>query len=267
MLALALKAPPPGPVDMSPIVPDALASKPRRDIEDLLLRCGNRRLRVGDWFAIDGEADGDILIRGGSPSMLRIGAGMTTGSVTVEGDVGMYAGALMQGGALDIHGNAGAFAACAMRGGLLRVRGSAGDFVGGPLPGSRRGMEGGSVIVDGGAGDRVGDRMRRGIVMIGGDVGDYCGARMLAGTIVVRGSVGQGIGDGMQRGTLLLARATSLPWTFTDCGVHDLTFLRVLGAHLAADDGSARFAPTGIVHRFVGDRSYGGRGEILIEQR
>jgi len=251
---------------MSPIVPDALVGKRVADVESLLLRCGDRLLRVGESFGVDGEVDGDIVIRGGLPSMLRVGAGMSAGSVTVEGDVGMYAGEQMQGGSLDIDGDAGAFAACALRGGLLRIRGDAGGFLGGPLPGSRRGMEGGSVIVDGRAGDRTGDRMRRGIVMIGGDAGDYCGARMLAGTIVVRGVVGQGIGAGMQRGTLLLARPPSLPGTFSDCGVHDLTFLRVLRAHLAAGDATARFATPGLVHRFVGDRAYGGVGEILIEQ-
>ncbi len=267
MLTLTLKAPLPGPLDMSSITPDALAGKPGAHIAALTLRIGTRVVRLDDWFDVEGEADDEIRLRSASPRMLRVGAGMSSGSLRVEGSVGMYAGAEMRGGTLDIDGDAGAFAACAMHGGVLRIRGNAGEFVGGPLPGARRGMDGGTVVVEGCAGDRTGDRMRRGMIVAVGDVGDYCGARMLAGTIIVRGTVGIGAGAGMQRGTLLLTRAPALAGTFSDCGVHALPFLRLLNNALVADThASVRFRLRETVHRFVGDRAYAGHGEILIEQ-
>ena len=267
MLTLTLKVPLPAPVDMAPITADALVGKPSAQIAALTFRIGNRVVRVDEWFDVDGEADGEMLLRGASLRMLRVGAGMSSGSLRVEGPVGMYAGAEMRGGTLDIDGDAGAFAACAMHGGVLRIRGDAGAFVGGPLPGARRGMDGGLVVVEGRAGDRTGDRMRRGMIVVSGDVGDYCGARMLAGTIIVRGRVGFGVGAGMQRGTLLLTRAPALAGTFSDCGVHALPFLRLLDNALAKDtQASLPFRLRETVHRFVGDRAYAGHGEILIEQ-
>lgn len=267
MLTLTLKAPLPAPMDMSPVTPDALAGKTRAQIAALTLQMGNRGVRVDEWFDVEGESDGEILLRGASPRTLRVGAAMSGGRLRVDGSVGMYAGAEMRGGMLDIDGDAGAFAACAMHGGVLRIRGDAGEFVGGPLPGARRGMDGGMVVVERRAGDRVGDRMRRGIIVVGGDAGDYCGARMLAGTIIVRGTFGIGIGAGMQRGTLVVTRAPVLPGTFSDCGVHALAFLRLLNNALVNETpATLRFSLQETVHRFVGDRAYAGLGEILVEQ-
>jgi formylmethanofuran dehydrogenase subunit C len=267
LLTMRLKALPPAPLDMSPLTPDRLAGKHRRDIEALFLSAGRRALRVPELFDVEGDAAEHIVIRGNSSRLFRVGAGMTKGTLRVEGDVGMYAGAEMRGGTISIDGDAGAFAGCAMHGGVLHIRGSVLDFAAAALPGARRGMDGGTMIVDGSAGDRAGDRMRRGMVLIGGDAGDYCGARMLAGTIVVRGALGAGAGAGMQRGTLLLARMGPLLGTFSDCGVHALPFLRLLRKYLVdAGPPFERFAPGETVRRFVGDRAYAGLGEILVQQ-
>ena len=267
LLTLTLKVPPPVPLDMSPLTPDGLAGKRRADIEALPLLAGKRALRVAELFEVEGDGAPHIVIRGGSPRLFRVGAGMTHGSLTVEGEVGMYAGAEMRGGALAIKGDAAAFAGCTMHGGVLHVGGHVGEFAAGPLPGARRGMDGGTMIVEGSAGDRAGDRMRRGMLLIGGDAGDYCGARMLAGTIAVRGVVGLGAGAAMQRGTLLLARMCPLLGTFSDCGVHALSFLRLLRNYLVdAGPPFERFAFGDTVRRFVGDRAYAGLGEILILQ-
>jgi formylmethanofuran dehydrogenase subunit C len=252
---------------MSPLTPDALAGKRRTEIESLCLCAGTRAVRVGELFVVAGGGPPNVIIRASSERLLRVGAGMAAGRLTVEGEVGMYAGAEMRGGALTISGNAGALAGCAMHGGVLHIGGRVGDFAAGPLPGARRGMDGGSMIVDGAVGDRAGDRMRRGMLLIGGDTGDYCGARMLAGTIIVRGTVGAAAGAGMQRGTLLLATMPRLLGTFSDCGVHALPFLRVLRKSLMdAGPPFARFTIGERVRRFVGDRAYAGLGEILVDQ-
>jgi formylmethanofuran dehydrogenase subunit C len=264
---MTLTARPPAPVDMSPLTPEALAGKHRAEIASLCLSAGTRRLRVDELFEVDGEGAPNILIRASSPRLLRVGAGMAAGRITVEGEVGMYAGAEMRGGTLAISGDAGALAGCAMHGGVLHIGGRVGDFAAGALPGARRGMDGGTMIIEGNARDRAGDRMRRGTLLIGGDAGDYCGARMLAGTIVVRGSVGAAAGAAMQRGTLLLARMPPLLGTFSDCGVHALPFLRLLRKYLLeAGPPFQRFAFDDTVRRFIGDRAYGGLGEILVAQ-
>jgi formylmethanofuran dehydrogenase subunit C len=267
-LTLALQRVPRERVDVSPVTPSALAHASARDVPGIELRAGNRRLRVGDIFDVSGEDTAHVAIRNSCARLDRLGAGMRFGRISVHGDAGTHAGAAMAGGVLDLHGHAGAFVASGMVDGFLHVRGSAGDFLGAAIAGDATGMRGGTVVVDGSAGDRVGDRMRRGMVLIGGDVGDFCAARMIAGTIVVRGHAGRGTGVAMRRGTLLVARVPALPATFADGGPPPRTFLRLLQRHLRDAGGPlAPFAQmTDDVRRFVGDRAYGGLGEILVAQ-
>ncbi len=267
-LTLALQRVPRERIDMSAVTPSALAHASARDVPGIELRAGNRRMRIADIFDVSGEDTSHVAIRNSCDRLIRLGAGMRFGRMAVDGDTGTYAGAAMTGGTLEIHGNAGAFAATGMAGGVVHVRGNAGDFLGAATAGEAAGMRGGTVVVDGSAGDRVGDRMRRGMVLIGGDVADCCAARMIAGTIVVRGRAGRSTGVAMRRGTLLVARVPVLPATFTDGGPPPRTWLRLLQRHLRDSGGPlASFAQiTDDVRRFVGDRAYGGLGEILVAQ-
>ena len=267
-LTLALQRVPRERVDMSPVTPSALAHASARDVPGIELRSGNRRVRVGDIFDVSGEDTAHVAISNSCARLDRLGAGMRFGRISVHGDTGTHAGAAMGGGVLEIHGNAGALAASGMVEGFIHVRGSVGDFLGAAIAGDATGMRGGTVVVDGSAGDRVGDRMRRGMVLIGGDVADCCAARMIAGTIIVRGRAGRGAGVAMRRGTLLVARVPALSATFADGGPPPRTFLRLLQCHLRNARGPlAAFAQMADdVRRFVGDRAYGGLGEILVAQ-
>jgi len=267
-LTLALQRVPRERVDMSPVTPSALAHASARDVPGIELRAGNRRVRVGEIFDVSGEETAHVAIRNSCDRLDRLGAGMRFGRMAIHGDTGTHAGAAMAGGVLEIHGNAGAFAASGMAEGFMHLSGNAGDFLGAAIAGDAAGMRGGTVVVDGSAGDRVGDRMRRGMVLIGGDVADCCAARMIAGTIVVRGRAGRRTGVAMRRGTLLVTRVPALPATFADGGPPPRTFLRLLQRHLRNAGGPlAPFAQmTDDIRRFVGDRAYGGLGEILVAQ-
>jgi formylmethanofuran dehydrogenase subunit C len=176
----------------------------------------------------------------------------------------------MQGGRIVVHGSAGAYAAAALRSGIVEIDRAAGDFLGGALAGEMKGMSGGLVIVRGSAGSRAADRMRRGTIIVEGGIGGYAGSRMIAGTIIVLGeAIGPYPGYGMKRGTLVLRRRAEreLP-SFTDCGRHDLGFLRLLlralhGRSRSLDQFAARPA---VAQRLVGDLAAGGQGEILLWQ-
>ena len=267
-LTLTLRNAPAQSVDLSPLTPDALAGKNRDDIASIELASGNRKLRAGDLFSVEGESAGrGLVIRASSARLMYVGARMQTGTITVEGDCGPYAAMDMRGGTLVIQGDAGAFAGCAMRAGLLEIRGNAGDFVGGALPGDKQGMRGGAIVIGGNAGERAGDRMRRGMILIRGDAAAFCGARMVAGTIVVRGRVAKAAGFGLKRGTLLLAHAPAeIPATFQDSGEHSLLFLRLLEKHFEREGEPFRgFLPLPLrVRRYCGDQATGGKGEILL---
>jgi formylmethanofuran dehydrogenase subunit C len=273
-LRLALREEPRQRVDMSALIPRELAGRKLAEVAALLLPCGNRLARLDALFELSGEpiaspVSGEIAIENGSPRLDRIGAGMTTGSISVSGDAGAYAGFGMKGGSIIISGSAGVYAACAMEGGEIRIGGNAGDFLGAALPGERVGMRGGLVSVTGNAGGRAGDRMRRGVLLIAGDTGPYAGSRMVAGTIVVLGHAGDFTGLAMRRGTILLSRAPKrMLATFNDCGGHNLQFLWLLYDQ-ARRFGSEFAVLNNIgerVRRFAGDRGVGGQGEILIAE-
>jgi formylmethanofuran dehydrogenase subunit C len=253
-------------IDMSPFTPTLLAGKQTDEIARLPLWLGNRQVDAGELFAIGGSVSEQIVIQSESDRLERIGAGMTGGSIRVEGHAGAYLGCGMHDGAIQVSGDVGLAAGCAMRGGRLDLNGNAGDFLGGALTGERQGMRGGTIALKGNAGDRAGDLMRRGVILIGGDCGDYCASRMVAGTMVIMGQCGTQTGMGMRRGTLILSNEPdSMPATFNDNGRHNLNFLTLLLQSLKDYPAFASLADKGNrVHRWLGDLSCDGKGEILI---
>lgn len=265
-LTFTLKQPVSQRIDVSALTPDRLAGTSVDSIRRLPIHLGNRRLELGELFAIGG-GDTDSIVLAGGGVLDRVGQGMSHGTLRVEGDAGAYAGADMRGGRIVVEGSTAMLAACGMRGGEISIGGNAGDFLGAARAGEMRGMRGGMVKVTGNAGERVGDRMRRGVILIGGDAGSHCASRMIAGTIAVFGRAGPCAGYAMRRGSLLCADAPQpMLATFNDCGVFELGFLSLLlrewdrsGAPF--DRWSARLPR---VQRWVGDIGAGGKGEILV---
>jgi formylmethanofuran dehydrogenase subunit C len=262
---LRLRASPRFRIDVSTLTPDRLAGQKAGSIARLELPLGQRKISLGELFDVSGNAGDALVFEGDCERLDRIGAGLTDGTIRVEGNAGAYLGLAMRGGEIAVSGSAGAYAACGLAGGTLRIGGSAGEFLGAALPGEHRGMRGGVVIVRGNVADRAGDHMRRGLMLIEGNCGDYCGARMGGGTIALAGRCGQRPGYAMRRGTLLFCDDAPSPGpTFNDCGVQPLGFLSLLArswrdsqrfASLAGSDVQAR--------RWVGDLGFGGQGELL----
>ena len=252
-------------IDMSPFTPQGLTGMRLGEMERIPLWLGKRQVAAGELFSISGDGHTQIVIQSESDRLDRIGAGMSDGTIRVEGPAGAYLGEGMRGGLLQVSGDAGHAAGCAMSGGNLSVDGNVGDFLGGAVTGARQGMRGGAILVRGNAGDRAGDLMRRGTLLIGGDAGDYCASRMVAGSIAVLGACGKQTGLYMRRGTLLLSREpASLPASFNDNGRHELAFLPLL-THSFQDPAFAALRERGSrVRRWLGDLRCGGMGEVLI---
>lgn len=251
-------------INCAALTPDNLASQNAVEIASTLLQYGKSQLRVDEIFDVTGDDTQHIHFKNTTDKLDYLGANMSAGAITIEGDTGDYLGFNLKQGTIDCHGNTGAFAACNMAGGLLKIHGNTGDFLGGTSSGLRKGMRGGTVIIKGNAGDRVGDQMRRGLILIEGHVGDYCGSRMIAGTIGVLGNVGKYAGFNMQRGTLLLNSLPQLHLTMQDCGTHTLPFLSLLFKSFKQYDSSFSKLNTQRVQRYVGDIASNGNGEILI---
>lgn len=251
-------------IDCSALTPDKLAGKTIAEITDIPLTNSKSPVLAGEIFEITGE-DTQHLIFNGDCSMLNyLGAGMSSGSITVQGNAGAYLGYRMSGGSITCTGSSDDFAACCMRGGLLTIHGNTGHYLSAGTDGLRKGMLGGTVIIKGNAGDRVGDQMRRGLILIEGNVGDYCGSRMIAGTIGVLGNAGMYAGFNMRRGTLLFKQSPTLHATLQDCGMHTLPFLSLLTKSFAELDTAFKHFKLNRVQRFVGDAANQGNGEILV---
>ncbi|HZN03834.1 MAG TPA: formylmethanofuran dehydrogenase subunit C [Candidatus Polarisedimenticolia bacterium] len=260
---------PPGVEAEAPdLLPERLGRLSRSAIEALRVRLGREEQRVGDLFEVDGTPGEDVTLAGDLSAFVRLGAGMTRGRLVVKGNAGLAAGSRMSGGRLEISGDAGARAGEGMTGGVLVVRGSTGDDLGGPPPGAARGVNRGAILVAGNAGARAGRRMRRGLIAIGGGAGPLAGTEMLAGTLVIAGHAGDGIGTWMRRGTILLGTGSPPPASaFADAGSGRFSFwalydeaLRFAGATIPEAWREGRF------RRYVGDRSGGGLGEILVPE-
>jgi formylmethanofuran dehydrogenase subunit C len=266
VIRLTLKARPPFRLSLDGITPDRVAPLAASELERLPLVQGNRRGVLADWFRVElvGDAADRLVIAGGDDRLDDVGAGMAGGELVVEGDVGAGAATAMTGGVLRIAGSAGYGAATAMRGGELCIAGDAGDRLGAALPGEGAGMSEGIVVIGGNAGSGVGDRMRRGIIVVAGAVGPYSAARMLAGTIIVGGAVGEQPGIAMRRGSLVALAGTVQPAPgFADCGVAELTILRLIGRFLDGRGLSTLADGIGQLRRRVGDLAQSGKGEIL----
>lgn len=265
-LVFTLRGTPDQRLDLSALIPQALAGKTMAEIARIELHTTRQRVTAGDVFRLRMGDSRHIRIEGGSDRLDQIGQGMTDGEIVVEGDVGIQAGRLMAGGRLTIRGSAGPWAASGMKGGLVEIAGAAGDRIGGPLAGETVGMRGGIVIVRRDAGDRVGDRMRRGTIVVEGNAGGYAGSRMIAGTLLVRGRVGPLPGYLMRRGTIVLGEgAEKLSPTFVDCGVHDLVATRLMAASLQTSNVRTASLLRRPLRRLAGDMAVLGKGEILLK--
>lgn len=254
------------PVDLTPLRPDNLVGMKISEIERIKIRKGSDAVSVGDLFVITGDNPEEIVFEAARSTFERIGNGMRYGSIQILGNVGALTGFHMSGGVITISGDAGDFCANSMRGGLIRVRGNCGDHLACGLPGNKFAMNEGCVIVYGNAGKRLADRMRRGLIIVHGSAGEGACSSMIAGTVMLLGGVGGNLGVQMKRGSIISTENSDLPndrfigRRFEGNGLMPLIqrYLNEIGESLDLYErlGNPRY-------RFIGDVSYGGKGEVI----
>lgn len=175
------------PLQAASINPDVFKGKSLSEIADLPITEGNQPLRLGDVFEIarDDAASPDITINGDVSRVKRIGQGMKTGEIVINGNVGMHTGEQMAGGKITVNGNAGSWSGSEMKKGTLEIKGDAGDYIAAAYRGSSTGMKGGLITVTGKVGSDVGTHMSGGVIKIKGGAGRFLGYHMSDGTILV----------------------------------------------------------------------------------
>lgn len=118
------------PVESESLRPDVLAGRSMAEVAARPARVGNESVSLGDLFEVEIQGEDHHLILEGDLSHVRgIGSGMSSGQLTIRGDVGPHLGAGMSGGTIDLFGSASTWAGAELRGGRLRIRGSVGDFL------------------------------------------------------------------------------------------------------------------------------------------
>jgi formylmethanofuran dehydrogenase subunit C len=206
---------------------------------------GRAAVPLGELCEVSGEPDGSVRFVGDWAQATRVGAGLTEGTVLVEGDVGDEVGLGMAAGRIEVRGNAGA------RAGAAAVD-------------ARRGMTGGELVVHGSVGREAGALMRRGL-LVAGEVGDHAAVGMIAGTIVAFGPIGPTPGLWSKRGSVVALGEVRVPSTYRYACTYQPIHLRLMLTRLKAryDMPVEQRHLTGFYRRYSGDLAELGKGEIL----
>jgi len=245
------------PVQAASISPDVFKGKTTAEIANLPVTEGNRNLKLGDLFEIkeDNLEAPYITINGDVSKVKRIGQGMKTGEILVNGDCGMHTGEKMAGGKITINGSIGGWSGDDMKGGLIEVHGDAGDYLASPYRGTNTGMKGGLITVDGRVGSDVGCYLHGGVLKIKGGAGRFLGYHMSEGTILVDKQSDTRAGACMTGGKIVITGTIEevMP-TFT---------IDSIKPKVKIDDTQSVAGP---FYVFLGDLSEHGTGKIFVNK-
>jgi formylmethanofuran dehydrogenase subunit C len=267
MITLTLKEQPNVPLEAEVLSPDRTAGLTNAALRALPIFLGKRQRRLDDFFEVGGADSDQLEIHGDASKIKWIGRAMTRGRITITGNAGMHLGAYMKGGTIEVSGNASDWVGAEMVDGLIRVGGNAGGQVGAAYRGSLAGMQGGTILIGGSAGLEVGMRMKRGVIAVTGPVRDFAGLQMKGGTIFLCAGAEIRTGAWMFRGTIVSLTSIPLLPTFSYASAYTPTFMRIYAKHLRTLGVSMPIEPTlGSYHRYTGDSSVPGKGEIFVWQ-
>ncbi len=245
------------PVQAACISPDVFQGKTLEEIAALPATEGNTALTLCDLFKIEEtpEETPNITINGDVGKVKRIGEGMKTGEIVINGDAGMHTGEKMAGGKITVNGNVGGWTGSQMRKGIIEVHGDAADYLATPYRGSDTGMKGGVIIVDGNVGSDVGCYLRGGVIKVKGSAGRFLGYHMSSGTIYVEKDCQYRLAPCMTGGKIVIGGVLEeLMPTFTVDSVK---------AKVKIDDTQSAQGP---FYVFLGDLAEHGTGKIFLSK-
>jgi formylmethanofuran dehydrogenase subunit C len=243
------------------ISPDVFQGKTLKEIEVLEVWEGNKQKRLSELFKVDevkteNQPENPVIsVNGDVGKVRRIGLGMKSGEITINGDAGMHLGEEMKGGRITVHGNAGGWTGSMMKGGSIEIHGNAGDYLCAPYRGSAEGMHGGKIVVHGNVGTETGARMKKGIIKIYGSAGQFAGLRMVDGTIYVQGDCEGRAGACMTDGKIVVGgRLESVLPSFTIDGIRP---------KVKIEEGEVAEGP---LYVFLGDLAENGKGKLYVSK-
>ena len=205
MFQFTLKDEPDVCVEVENLLPEKLKGMKVGDVRKVKVRLGKYEVEAGELFEVRKTSGEEVVFEGlWLERVKRIGFGMSSGSIVVRGNAGMYTGAFMKGGRIVVEGNADRFAGMNMSGGEIVIAGDAGDYLGCGYRGDD-GMRGGRIVVHGNAGDEAGVKMKDGEIIVKGEAGMFFGGMMSGG--IARAKRAKRAGANIKGGTIILEEA------------------------------------------------------------
>ncbi|MCL2288277.1 MAG: formylmethanofuran dehydrogenase subunit C [Candidatus Bathyarchaeota archaeon] len=195
------------PIQAACISVDVFTGKTLTEIQNLSITEGKETITLNDAFNITEDKTVEtpnITLTGDFSKVKRIGQGMKTGEIVINGDAGMHTGEKLSGGKIVVNGNSGGWTGSEMKKGTIEVHGNSGDYTASPYRGTGTGMKGGLILVDGNVGTDVGCYMQGGLIKINGSAGRYLGYHMLDGTIYVEKDCAMRAGACMTGGKIVI---------------------------------------------------------------
>ncbi len=248
------------PVHAECISPDVFDNNTVEEIEQLKVWEGNSEKALGELFKVQRcseKSENGAVIRmcGDLSEVRRIGACMTNGELTIQGNVGMHLGEEMKGGKVSVRGNVGPWAGSMMRGGTIEVYGDCGDYLGAPYRGSSAGICGDArITVHGNVGNECGAHLKNGIIRIYGCAGQFAGFRTHGGTLYIADGCAGRAGASMTDGRIIVGgHLESLLPTFIIDGIRSK--LRIEEEIIA-----------GSFLVFLGDRADNGKAKLYVSK-
>ncbi|WP_455277831.1 formylmethanofuran dehydrogenase subunit C [[Eubacterium] cellulosolvens] len=247
------------PVDAPDLNPDSIVGKSLKEICNIEIWEGNRKINLCEIFDVNGEQVNEIQelnirIIGNVSKVKRIGQNMSGGNIQIDGNAGMYIGNKMKDGSIIVSGNAGSWLGASMLGGRIEVKGNTGDFVGASYRGKSEGMKGGMILIHGGAGNEIGCWMKGGIIQVMGNSESYPGMHMKNGTIYIGKNCLGRAGAQMSGGKIIING--KIPEILPSFNIESIR-------------GSARIGKEkiqGPFYLFVGDSNEEGEGRLYIRK-
>jgi len=244
------------PIQAPCITPDEFANKSVAEVTKLPVTEGNRHVTLGDLFKIEQNASesSSITINGECSKVKRVGQGMTSGEIIINGNIGMHTGEKMAGGKIVVNGNTGGWTGSEMKKGIIEIHGDAGDYTASPYRGNDLGMKGGLITVEGNVGTDVGCYLQGGIIKVKGNAGRFLGFHMSEGAIYVEKDCDVRAGALMTAGKIVIGGKLEILPSFT---------IDSIKAKVKVD---AETTVQGPFYVFLGDLSEKGKGKIFASK-
>ena len=235
-------------VEASLLKPESFVGKSIKEIENLELQVGNKKIKINSLFKISGKTSSDlekqkVVIEGNLCKFNGMGSEMKGGELVIKGNCGFRVGEFMENGRIMVEGNVESWIGTEMKGGEIIIRGNVCDYVGCASRGKKTGMKGGRIEITGNARSRVGLGILGGEIIIKGNTESFVGNYTNGGKITIGCIERESIGYLMKKGEIFIDRAFKIPLYF-----RKIKDEKIVGGEYEVYEGDVSVSGSGLIY-------------------